>query len=88
MESDSLIRKLECPVCGREVPELTYEIEEELRDKIVSAIQKNKPEWTQKSGVCELCLNYFRNLVTRPSRFRMLKDKVQSMIGRQHHPDS
>ena len=81
----SLIDKLTCPVCEKQVPELTRELEAQLRDKIVAAIREKKPNWTLESGACTPCLNYFQNLVGRPGRFRQLRDRLRQSIARKHH---
>lgn len=83
----TLVRNLKCPMCGEEVPALAYQLEAKLREEIVKAIQEKKPEWTQKEGVCMPCLNFFQNLVTKPSQFKKIKEKLQDTIAKQHHKE-
>ena len=86
--SSSLLQKLTCPVCEKPVPELTYALEEEFRQRVVAAVQQRKPDWTLQSGVCSPCLNYFQNLVSRPGRFRFLRDRLRRALAERHHPSS
>jgi hypothetical protein len=83
----TLVQKLTCPTCGEEVPELNFKLEEKLQELIIKAIQERKPEWTQKSGICTPCLNYFQNMVTKQSTFKKLKGKLEDTIAKQHHKD-
>ena len=80
-----LVHRLRCPICGETVPELIDQLEEELRDKMVPAIQKKKPHWTEKDGACRRCVNFFQSMLSCPSRFKQIKDRLLHKIAALHH---
>jgi len=67
------------------VPELAYELEQQVGDRIVKAIQLKKPEWTLQTGVCIPCMNHFQNMVTKPSHFKRLRGRLLDLLAREHH---
>lgn len=55
-----------CPLCGEMHSAIVYEIEREIAQKMIAKIRGDHPHWIQKNGLCERCVNYYKNLITHP----------------------
>jgi hypothetical protein len=47
----------ECVLCKKEADGLDHEIEH----LVIEMIKKSNPEWIEKDGACQECLDYYKN---------------------------
>jgi len=49
-----------CSVCGKAVSNDLEILIEHTEEHIVDIIKKKHPEWIEKDGVCQKCVEYYR----------------------------
>ena len=75
-----------CPLCGEEVGELVYEVEAEVREHFVAAVQDRNPRWTLRDGSCPPCMNIYLRLMRKPKTGQKIERRLQDRVVRRHHP--
>ena len=51
-----------CPLCKKEVPELLYDMHRAVDEMVVTRMKRDFPGWSENDGVCEPCLERYKNL--------------------------
>ncbi len=50
----------QCSVCGKSVSNDLKILIQHTEEHIVDIIKKKHPEWIEKDGVCQKCVEYYR----------------------------
>ena len=52
--------KYQCGVCNKEIEGDLMIFKEHVEHHIVEEIVKNYPEWAEKDGTCQKCLEFYK----------------------------
>jgi len=58
-------QKHKCPICQREVDDSLSLAHIKAEEYIIKLISRDHPEWSKDKGTCNLCLEYYRELIKR-----------------------
>lgn len=53
----------QCSVCQESVEGDLISLKEHTEGHIVDVIKEKHPEWTDEDGICQKCLDYYRNQI-------------------------
>ena len=54
-----------CQICGREIDDSVALAHIKAEEYIIELIRKEHPEWDKEKTTCDLCLEYYRELIKR-----------------------
>ena len=57
--------KHRCQICGKDVDDAVGIAHIKAEEYILELIRKDHPEWDKAKGTCDLCLEYYRELIKR-----------------------
>ena len=57
--------KHECQICRKLVDDSVGLAHIKTEEYIIELIRKDHPEWDKNKGTCDLCLEYYRELIKR-----------------------
>ncbi|MBU3933757.1 MAG: hypothetical protein KKH11_03735 [Candidatus Omnitrophica bacterium] len=58
-------RKHKCQICGREIDDAVGLAHVKAEEYLIELIRRDHPEWNKDMGTCDLCLEYYRELIKR-----------------------
>ena len=56
------MKKITCPLCKKEVPAGLYDLHRVADSLVIERMKRDFPGWSEFDGVCEPCLERYRNL--------------------------
>jgi hypothetical protein len=54
-----------CQICGREINDAVGLAHIKAEEYILELIRRDHPEWDKEKGTCNLCIEYYRELIKR-----------------------
>lgn len=57
--------KHKCQICGKQVEDSVGLAHIKAEEYIIELIRKDHPEWDKTKGICDLCVEYYRELIKR-----------------------
>ncbi len=57
--------KHKCQICGRKIDDSVGLAHIKAEEYFIELIRKEHPEWDKNKGTCDLCLEYYRELIKR-----------------------
>ncbi len=57
--------KHKCQICGKDVDDAIGIAHIKAEEYILELIRKDHPEWDKTKGTCDLCVEYYRELIKR-----------------------
>lgn len=58
-------RTHKCQICGREVDDSVALAHIKAEEYLIELIRRDHPQWKEDRGTCNLCLEYYRELIKR-----------------------
>lgn len=58
-------RKHKCQICGREIDDAVGLAHVKAEEYLIELIRRDHPQWKKTMGTCDLCLEYYRELIKR-----------------------
>ncbi|MCQ9208616.1 MAG: hypothetical protein NG712_04475 [Omnitrophica bacterium] len=58
-------QKHKCQICQRDVDDSLSLAHIKAEEYIIKLISQDHPEWNKDKGACNLCLEYYRELIKR-----------------------
>jgi len=58
-------RKHKCQICGREIDDAVGLAHVRAEEYLIELIRRDHPQWKKDMGTCDLCLEYYRELIKR-----------------------
>ena len=60
-----MTRKHKCQICGREIDDAVGLAHVKAEEYLIELIRRDHPQWNKDRGTCDLCLEYYRELIKR-----------------------
>jgi len=57
--------KHRCQICGKDVDDSVGLAHIKAEEYIIELIRKDHPQWNKGKGTCDLCVEYYRELIKR-----------------------
>ncbi len=57
--------KHKCQICARDIDDAVGLAHIKAEEYILELIRRDHPEWDKEKGTCNLCIEYYRELVKR-----------------------
>jgi len=54
-----------CQICGREIDDAVGLAHIKAEEYLIELIRRDHREWDKTKGTCDLCLEYYRELIKR-----------------------
>lgn len=54
-----------CQICGRKIDDTLSLAHIRAEEYIIELIRRDHPEWNKDRGTCDLCVEYYRELIKR-----------------------
>lgn len=60
-----MAHKHKCQICAREIDDSVGLAHIRAEEYLMELIRRDHPEWQENKGTCDLCLEYYRELIKR-----------------------
>jgi len=58
-------QKHKCQICARNIDDSVALAHIKAEEYLIELIRRDHPEWNKEKGTCNLCLEYYRELIKR-----------------------